>query len=499
MRHANIHTTAIIGAGISGLTTAYTIVKQAKEENLPIELHLYESSSRIGGKIQTMKQTEGKKSFSVPVDLGAEFIDSDAKATQNLCAELGINTLKDTSNGHLFGDEHSTAILGDAFYTGMKPIQAMIIADKKEVADNPEGEKAQQLNELSFQEYLDVLMSNPALQANKTTLEEGVAILKGAYIAEVCNAPEKLSALNFIYESSDKFGTLFSSDCGIRIEGGTEQLIVKLKEYLEAEGVQLHTATKAVSLGKGKSGKIRVGFENSDVESVFNSVVLATNTHAIAHMEGITSFGITPQEVAVLETLGYAESAKFSVKITADTVENKRFWSHKGYECWLTAPDVLTFFAGGALAGQDKEVLITHCLQDFASTTGSSMEKLLGHDRLEKSDYLFSAPNHEAPCYASPAKSEMFALQAITEKLKTGDTVKEHGLGVVGTFFPAQDGAVGFINNGVEIAQTVAKQVVEKALKYQNQKPSGHQNLRYENPILSARKSPAEKHRSAGI
>lgn len=44
----------IIGGGITGLTTAYYLQKEAQEKNLPIEIKLIDSSRRLGGKMQTV-------------------------------------------------------------------------------------------------------------------------------------------------------------------------------------------------------------------------------------------------------------------------------------------------------------------------------------------------------------------------------------------------------------------------------------------------------------
>jgi protoporphyrinogen/coproporphyrinogen III oxidase len=45
---------AIIGGGITGLTAAFYLQKTARENNLPIEIKLIESSHRLGGKMQTV-------------------------------------------------------------------------------------------------------------------------------------------------------------------------------------------------------------------------------------------------------------------------------------------------------------------------------------------------------------------------------------------------------------------------------------------------------------
>ncbi|MFD0769641.1 protoporphyrinogen oxidase [Bacillus sp. CGMCC 1.60114] len=46
----------IIGGGISGLTTAYYLQKEVREQGLPIDTMLIEASGRLGGKIQTVQK-----------------------------------------------------------------------------------------------------------------------------------------------------------------------------------------------------------------------------------------------------------------------------------------------------------------------------------------------------------------------------------------------------------------------------------------------------------
>src|SRR5581483_4540400 len=45
----------IIGGGIAGLTAAYYLQKQIREQQLPAETLLIEASGRLGGKIQTVR------------------------------------------------------------------------------------------------------------------------------------------------------------------------------------------------------------------------------------------------------------------------------------------------------------------------------------------------------------------------------------------------------------------------------------------------------------
>ncbi|WP_027107698.1 protoporphyrinogen oxidase [Lacticigenium naphthae] len=75
---------AIIGSGITGLTTAYRIKKIIERDNLPIELVIFEASIRSGGKIFTMKQDD------LYLDMGAESIDIRMPQALELIKELGL-------------------------------------------------------------------------------------------------------------------------------------------------------------------------------------------------------------------------------------------------------------------------------------------------------------------------------------------------------------------------------------------------------------------------
>ncbi|WP_414839943.1 protoporphyrinogen oxidase [Carnobacterium sp. TMP28] len=75
---------AVIGGGITGLTTAYRIKQKIEKEHLPFELILLEGSLKIGGKIYTVKN---KTRY---IDLGAESLDIRYPEALELIKELGL-------------------------------------------------------------------------------------------------------------------------------------------------------------------------------------------------------------------------------------------------------------------------------------------------------------------------------------------------------------------------------------------------------------------------
>ncbi|HEY4490947.1 MAG TPA: FAD-dependent oxidoreductase, partial [Acidobacteriota bacterium] len=71
---------AIIGGGISGLSTAYFLRKQTTD----LSIDVYESQDRLGGVIRT-EQIDG-----VAVDAGPDSFLTQKKAALTLSAELGL-------------------------------------------------------------------------------------------------------------------------------------------------------------------------------------------------------------------------------------------------------------------------------------------------------------------------------------------------------------------------------------------------------------------------
>ena len=82
----------LIGGGISGLSTAYYLLKQARAEGRPLHCTLLESAAQLGGKIKTVRVTtqDDAAAQSLVVEAGPESFVTRKPWAYELCRELGL-------------------------------------------------------------------------------------------------------------------------------------------------------------------------------------------------------------------------------------------------------------------------------------------------------------------------------------------------------------------------------------------------------------------------
>lgn len=75
---------AVIGGGITGLSAAFYLQKEAQEQNIPLSLNVFESSDRLGGKVRTSHQD------GFVIERGADSFLARKKPGMALMESLGI-------------------------------------------------------------------------------------------------------------------------------------------------------------------------------------------------------------------------------------------------------------------------------------------------------------------------------------------------------------------------------------------------------------------------
>jgi monoamine oxidase len=192
----NIYDVLIIGAGASGLMAAWELVQAGKK------VAIVEARDRIGGRINTHTDEQ----FSIPTELGAEFIHGDLKLTQLLLKKANAASIK--INGEIWQKEDGKLQKQEDF-----------------IEDYPKLEKKfkELKQDISVSQFLKDHLAGSEYEQVRTTLQNYV---EGYYAADMTKA----STMALCKELTT------SDDVQYRIEGGYKKLVDYLCKEAEQKG-----------------------------------------------------------------------------------------------------------------------------------------------------------------------------------------------------------------------------------------------------------------------
>lgn len=283
----------IIGGGLSGLSAAYFLSEKQ------ISCEIYEASERLGGRIYTLKNFYA----GMAAELGAETIDRNHAAIITLVEKLGLSLVKMEHSA----DRDEIYRIGNASFgpkelyqqEGVAELVKRVSADRAELMKNAVWtDKAKQLDQVSIAGYLASITANGFL----------LPLLLNVYAAQFGQAPEKLSALNFITlfglsKPKEEFRIFGESDECLRIKGGNSALIKALEKELKKRGVKIHTG-KALQKMEG----LKLSFaDGSGAEA--ERIIISAPFNALRKIE----LPVTPKKRKLIDTLQYTHNGKLMV------------------------------------------------------------------------------------------------------------------------------------------------------------------------------------------
>lgn len=442
---------AIVGGGISGLVAASEALKHGVKN-----IHVYESADRLGGRILS-----GLIDNTI-VNRGAEFVDSDNTHVIALCQELGIPLVENKGMElELFQRPDGSLMDSEKFYASYKPYAEQIMRDREMIAANPTSARAQHVKSLTLDAYLNELKgSMPSTsfgwwQSLKDSVmfrgnesHTALRIAANIYAAEAGRLPHEISAAQFIAETSPDTATFLTSDCKLRVEGGTEQIINKLRERLAEHGVTFHTNHALTEISKDAEGKTTLHFKGASPVHA-EKTILATAAYALKDIKGLEHMGFDAAELELLKNTQYTNSVKCTVALQPGAKAPDAAFYGNGYQAWMPVPGQVTFLANAEGLGTtiSPKDLLTGVMSSYAKSCGSSLEKMFDISRI-----CFSNPGKSA-CYASPKPEQLAALEGVHSQVKR---LAQHGIGIAGTYIP-HNGAFGFMECGVVSAKNAVE------------------------------------------
>lgn len=235
---------AIVGAGLAGLNAAYQLKKAGYRATI------YEASTRIGGRMYTIKNAVGK---DIWVDRGAEFINSDHRDMRSLAKEFNIPLLdrfvsEETALNDLYyfdGREISENDLVDALF----PIVKLIATDADRLSEDWKNVSVE-LDVLSIAEYCDRLGITGWVRQ----------FINVAIISEMGLEPEEITALNLMWLFS---GIDDNSDEQFLVQNGTQSIADAIARELQNQ-IKIEMPLEAI---RDRSDRFTLTFNGTDIDA----------------------------------------------------------------------------------------------------------------------------------------------------------------------------------------------------------------------------------------
>jgi monoamine oxidase len=345
--HADGPAIAIVGAGLAGLTAAYTLAK------VGLPSTVYTADPRLGGRVSS---ASGLIAPGLITELGGEFIDSDHADTIRLARELGLELLdtapaeRGLDEGYYFSGRHYT----DAeMVAAFRPIARRIAADQMQLPDSVSYKTTdpftRKLDYTSLDAYLDQIGSDGVNQA----------LLQVAFVTEYGADANRQSALNLLLliqpMSQREVDLLGSSDERYTIRGGNAQIVERLAAHLPGR-IQVGRQLMAIRT-QGRGYQLTFHTSNGPGLEVVADLVLLTLPFSALRLVSLPPDLPDIKRRAIRE-LGYGSNAKLMFGV------HDRVWRAQGYSgdtytdqpfqsCWdntLGQPGAaggLTLFLGG--------------------------------------------------------------------------------------------------------------------------------------------------------
>ncbi|MDW8295250.1 MAG: FAD-dependent oxidoreductase [Raineya sp.] len=283
----------ILGAGIAGLTAAYTLSKQN------VSVKVLEARTRIGGRIFTYSFPQNTQ---LHTELGAEWVGESHNVMKGLCQELGLTLVK-----HQFQIDW---LLGNKFYKAENPPFSKELNSKlqKFFADFLKMSEKQQrkLDQISWWRFL---INNGFSEIDLACRELNDSTDFGESIRFI-SAFDALSE----YANSSEY-----NEMDYKIQGGNENFVKALAQKIGNSNILTGKKVKTIRQ-EGKKVQVTCG-DDSTYQA--DKVICTLPTYALSQVQFEPD--LPENKKLALEQLQYARIIKMAVLF------RERFWQKDNF------------------------------------------------------------------------------------------------------------------------------------------------------------------------
>ncbi len=309
---------AIIGAGMAGLNFSYQLQKAGFKSTV------YESSSRVGGRMFTVRDIFGK---GITTDLGGEWVDDGHEDIKNLCKEFNID-LYDIRKKELLHHTYyfeGKILSQEDIYNALVPYVSVF---KKDLDRMPEEITRENVGLLTDLDNMSILQYLDKAGVKGWLYRFLIIAMESEYGAEVSDQ----SALNLlvILHMPSNIGELDDFEGKgaevMKIKGGSQHLSNAIYEKVKSQVIVNHALTHIDSQGNGYSISLKNGEKLQKVYADY--LVLALPFSRLRKV--VLNIPLPETKKRAIHQLAYGNSAKFILGFSGKP------WVQKGHIGKLT-------------------------------------------------------------------------------------------------------------------------------------------------------------------
>jgi len=310
---------AIVGAGLAGLSAAYSLRQAGYTADV------YEGSDRIGGRCWTLR---GAFPDGQIVEHGGELIDQSHTAIRQMAQGLGLkldNLLAAEQNGtelmgYFDGRPYSFAEMTDDLKAAWQKIHRDVSAASYPTTFEISTERGRELDRLSIVDWIEESIPG----GNRSRLGQ---LLDVAYNIEYGGESSVQSSLNLLYllgySGQGQLRIFGPSNEKYHVAGGNDQITDRLAERLPG---QIRTGMELVAVKRNTSGSYTLTFSQASGTTTVTAdrVVLAIPFSILRSSVDISRAGFEKLKLTAIREQGMGTNSKLHVGFRS------RFWRALG-------------------------------------------------------------------------------------------------------------------------------------------------------------------------
>ena len=305
---------AIVGGGIAGLNALHTLKKNG------LDATIYESSNRTGGRIFSVTDAMGPKTWT---EFGGEFIDSNHADMWRLAEEFGLELMdlsqpseQNLSKEAFFfkGQHYSLAQVVEEFRGFAPRMQADIDKLDDEISYLAKSRIVKKFDRIPLSRYLERIGASGWVKC----------LIEVAYESEYGLSPDVQSSLNLLLlistETPNGQWEIFGeSDERYKVRNGNQQITNALAER-HANHLEMGLALEAI---RSKGSAYSLYFSGFSAPVVADFVILTIPFTVLRKLE--LKLEMPDVKRKCINELGYGSNAKLMLGM------KRHFWREQGY------------------------------------------------------------------------------------------------------------------------------------------------------------------------